>query len=111
MVSSAMAPSAAIWKTCNARAASRVLTRNRSARSLRRPIRGRSRRRTRCSAAEPTAARSVLPAVPDAAETTLLENEPELLRRAQAGDEEAFGELMRAYYERVFRTVVGVVRD
>lgn len=49
--------------------------------------------------------------MPDAAETTTLENEPELLRRAQAGDEEAFGELMRAYYERVFRTVVGVVRD
>jgi len=49
--------------------------------------------------------------VPDAAETTLLDNEPELLRRAQAGDEDAFGEIMRAYYERVFRTVVGVVRD
>jgi RNA polymerase sigma-70 factor (ECF subfamily) len=49
--------------------------------------------------------------VPDAAETTLLENETELLRRAQAGDEEAFGELVRGYYERVFRTVVGVVRD
>ena len=47
----------------------------------------------------------------DAAETTTLENEPELLRRAQAGDEDAFGELVRAYYERVFRTVVGVVRD
>lgn len=49
--------------------------------------------------------------MPDAAETTLLDNEPELLRRAQAGDEDAFGEIMRAYYERVFRTVVGVVRD
>jgi RNA polymerase sigma-70 factor (ECF subfamily) len=49
--------------------------------------------------------------VSDAAETTTLENEPELLRRAQAGDEDAFGEIMRAYYERVFRTVVGVVRD
>ncbi|MEY2881727.1 MAG: polymerase sigma factor SigE [Verrucomicrobiota bacterium] len=40
-----------------------------------------------------------------------LDNEPELLRRAQAGDAEAFGELMRAYHERVFRTVVGVLRD
>ncbi len=49
--------------------------------------------------------------MPDAAETTTLENEPELLRRAQAGDEDAFGELVRGYYERVFRTVVGVVRD
>jgi RNA polymerase sigma-70 factor (ECF subfamily) len=49
--------------------------------------------------------------VSDAAETTTLENEPELLRRAQAGDEDAFGEIMRAYYERVFRTVVGVLRD
>ncbi len=49
--------------------------------------------------------------MPDAAETALPENEPELLRRAQAGDEDAFGDLVRAYYERVFRTVVGVVRD
>ncbi len=49
--------------------------------------------------------------MPDAAETTLLANEPELLQRAQTGDEEAFGELVRAYYERVFRTVVAVVRD
>jgi RNA polymerase sigma-70 factor (ECF subfamily) len=49
--------------------------------------------------------------VSDAAETTTLENEPELLRRAQAGDEDAFGELVRAYYERIFRTVVGVMRD
>jgi RNA polymerase sigma-70 factor (ECF subfamily) len=49
--------------------------------------------------------------VSDAAETSTLENEPELLRRAQAGDEDAFGEIMRAYYERVFRTVVGVLRD
>ena len=47
----------------------------------------------------------------EVAETTLLANEAELLRRAQAGDEGAFGEIVRAYYERVFRTVVGVVRD
>jgi RNA polymerase sigma-70 factor (ECF subfamily) len=49
--------------------------------------------------------------VPDATESTLLANEPELLQRARAGDEDAFGEIVRAYYERVFRTVVGVVRD
>ncbi|MBI5771469.1 MAG: sigma-70 family RNA polymerase sigma factor [Verrucomicrobia bacterium] len=49
--------------------------------------------------------------MPDATETTLLANESELLQRAQAGDEEAFGEIVRAYYERVFRTVVGVIRD
>jgi RNA polymerase sigma-70 factor (ECF subfamily) len=49
--------------------------------------------------------------VSDAAETTVLANEPELLRCAQAGDEEAFGVIVRAYYERVFRTVVGIVRD
>ena len=49
--------------------------------------------------------------MPDTAETTLLTHEAELLRHAQAGDEDAFGELVRAHYERIFRTVVGVVRD
>ena len=49
--------------------------------------------------------------MPDAATTATLENEAALLRRAQAGDEDAFGELVRAHYERVFRTVVGVMRD
>ena len=36
--------------------------------------------------------------------------DPEILRRAQAGDETAFGELMRAHYERTFRLVYSIVR-
>jgi RNA polymerase sigma-70 factor (ECF subfamily) len=36
--------------------------------------------------------------------------DPEVLRRAQAGDEAAFGELMQAYYERTFRLVYSIVR-
>jgi RNA polymerase sigma-70 factor, ECF subfamily len=35
----------------------------------------------------------------------------ETLRRAQAGDEAAFGELMKANYEAVFRRVAGIVRN
>jgi len=35
---------------------------------------------------------------------------PDLLRRAQAGDEAAFGVLMRAHYEATFRLVHSVVR-
>ena len=34
-----------------------------------------------------------------------------LLQRAQAGDEEAFGTLMRAQYEPTFRLVNSIVRD
>jgi RNA polymerase sigma-70 factor, ECF subfamily len=37
--------------------------------------------------------------------------EPELVRRAQSGDEESFGVLMRSYYEPIFRLVCSVVRD
>lgn len=37
--------------------------------------------------------------------------EPELVQRAQSGDEEAFGMLMRGQYEPVFRLVCGIVRD
>lgn len=37
--------------------------------------------------------------------------EAERLRRAQAGDEAAFGEIVRANYEAVFRRVVGIVRN
>jgi RNA polymerase sigma-70 factor (ECF subfamily) len=37
--------------------------------------------------------------------------DPALLRRAQAGDEEAFGRLMRANYEAVFRLVHAIVRN
>lgn len=36
--------------------------------------------------------------------------DPELLRRAQAGDEAAFGTIMRAHYERIFRLVYAMVR-
>ncbi len=51
------------------------------------------------------------PAVSDPATELSRETEADLLRRAQGGDEEAFGELMRAHHDRVFRTVVGVLRD
>lgn len=37
--------------------------------------------------------------------------EAERLRRAQAGDEAAFGEIVKANYEAVFRRVVGIVRN
>src|SRR3954467_14484406 len=39
--------------------------------------------------------------------------EPEiaLLRRAQAGDETAFGEIVRAHHERLFRRVVSIIRN
>jgi RNA polymerase sigma-70 factor (ECF subfamily) len=36
--------------------------------------------------------------------------DPEVLRRAQTGDEAAFGSLMRAHYEPVFRLVYSIVR-
>ncbi|MBI5691717.1 MAG: sigma-70 family RNA polymerase sigma factor [Verrucomicrobia bacterium] len=39
------------------------------------------------------------------------ELERELIRRAQAGDEEAFGTLMRTHYEPVFRLVHSILRD
>lgn len=35
----------------------------------------------------------------------------DLLRRAQAGDEAAFGAIMRGYYERSFRLVYSIVRQ
>ncbi len=38
------------------------------------------------------------------------EPDPDLLRRAQAGDETAFGAIMRANYERTFRLVYAIVR-
>jgi len=37
--------------------------------------------------------------------------DPELLRRAQAGDEAAFGTVMRTHYEQVFRLVYAIVRN
>lgn len=39
------------------------------------------------------------------------EAETQLVRRAQAGDEAAFGEVVKANYEAVFRRVVGIVRN
>lgn len=36
--------------------------------------------------------------------------DPDLLRRAQAGDEAAFGAIMRSHYERTFRLVYAIVR-
>lgn len=49
--------------------------------------------------------------MPDVPEIAPTEIEAELLRRAQDGDEAAFGEVMRANYERVFRRVVSIVRN
>jgi len=37
--------------------------------------------------------------------------DPELLRRAQAGDETAFGAIMRSHYESSFRLVYSIVRN
>ena len=42
---------------------------------------------------------------------TPIDLEPELLRRAQAGDEDAFGTLMRSHYEPTFRLVLSIIRD
>jgi RNA polymerase sigma-70 factor (ECF subfamily) len=46
-------------------------------------------------------------------DASVIENAPEedLLRRAQAGDQEAFGTLMRAHYEPTFRLVCSIIRD
>jgi RNA polymerase sigma-70 factor (ECF subfamily) len=48
--------------------------------------------------------------VPEVAHTPD-DTEPELVRRARAGDEDAFGTLMRSYYEPIFRLVHGIVHD
>lgn len=47
----------------------------------------------------------------DEAEILSPESERELVRRAQAGGEEAFGALMRSHYEPVFRLVNSMLRD
>ncbi len=39
------------------------------------------------------------------------ETDPELLRRAQSGEESAFGLVMKANYERTFRLVYSIVRN
>jgi RNA polymerase sigma-70 factor (ECF subfamily) len=49
--------------------------------------------------------------VADNAETLSRESERELLQRAQGGDEDAFGTLMRTHYEPTFRLVHSIVRD
>jgi RNA polymerase sigma-70 factor (ECF subfamily) len=48
--------------------------------------------------------------VTNPSETAPLEDVSDLVRRAQDGDQEAFGVLMQAHHERVFRTVLGVIR-
>lgn len=48
--------------------------------------------------------------VAEPAETTEY-SEPDLLQRAQAGDQEAFGAVMRAHYEPTFRLVYSIIRD
>lgn len=45
------------------------------------------------------------------ADTLSPESERELLQRAQAGNEEAFGSLMRSHYEPTFRLVHSIIRD
>ncbi len=47
----------------------------------------------------------------DDAETLSPESERELVERARAGGEEAFGVLMRSHYEPVFRLVNSMLRD
>ena len=48
--------------------------------------------------------------MPDAVEITP-EAERELVQRAQGGNEDAFGTLMRSHYEPVFRLVNSMLRD
>lgn len=59
----------------------------------------------------PATIRFVSRAVGDLADTASVDAEKALLRRAQAGDEAAFGDLVRANYERVFRRVVAITRN
>lgn len=47
----------------------------------------------------------------DAAEILSPESERELVQRAQGGNEDAFGALMRSHYEPVFRLVNSILRD
>lgn len=46
-----------------------------------------------------------------AAPSASIEVDPALLRRAQTGDEAAFGTVMRTHYEQVFRLVYAIVRN
>lgn len=47
----------------------------------------------------------------DTPDTANVELEAELIRRAQAGDEAAFGEVVRNHHERVFRRVASILRN
>lgn len=47
----------------------------------------------------------------DTPATTPPDVDADLLKRAQAGDERAFGELMNSHYEPVFRLVASIVRQ
>jgi RNA polymerase sigma-70 factor (ECF subfamily) len=49
--------------------------------------------------------------VADVAETLSPDAEREIIARAQAGNEEAFGQLMRAHYDPTFRLVQSIIRD
>jgi RNA polymerase sigma-70 factor, ECF subfamily len=49
--------------------------------------------------------------VADATDTASVDAETALLRRAQSGDEAAFGEIVRGHYEPVFRRVVSILRN
>ncbi len=46
-----------------------------------------------------------------AAPSASIDVDPALLRRAQTGDEAAFGTVMRTHYEQVFRLVYAIVRN
>lgn len=50
-------------------------------------------------------------AVADVADPLSPESEHQLLDRARAGQEDAFGQLMKAHYEPIFRLVVSIVRE
>jgi RNA polymerase sigma-70 factor (ECF subfamily) len=49
--------------------------------------------------------------VADAVDIAKVDAEIELIRRAQSGDEEAFGEIVREHYDRLFRRVVAITRN
>lgn len=55
--------------------------------------------------------RPVWRTVANAADIASTNSEPELLRRARAGDEAAFGEIVRLHYERIYRHVVAMARN
>lgn len=49
--------------------------------------------------------------VPDAVDIVSVDPEKELIHRAQRGDEGAFGIVVQAHYERVFRHVIAMTRN